>query len=95
MQLMSKGRSAPTHRRSIDDVLDDARSRLVRVAPRDAWQLSQHEGALIIDIRTPSDRFVAGAIPGSLHLREYCWSGAWIRQARSATLRSADSTRCS
>lgn len=55
-------------RRSIDTVLAEARARLQRLAPDDAWAASQCLAALIIDIRTPTDREREGVIPGSLHL---------------------------
>lgn len=55
-------------RRSIDSVLAEARARLLRLTPDDAWMGAQHQAALIIDIRTPTDRLRDGVIPGSLHL---------------------------
>ena len=55
-------------RRSIDAVLAEARARLQRLAPDDAWAVSQRLAGLIIDIRTPTDRSRDGVIPGSLHL---------------------------
>ncbi len=55
-------------RRSIDTVLAEARTRLKRLAPDDAWVVSQRLAVLIIDIRTPTDRARDGVIPGSLHL---------------------------
>ncbi len=55
-------------RRSIDTVLAEARARLQRLTPDDAWMGARRGAALIIDIRTPTDRSRDGAIPGSLHL---------------------------
>ena len=54
--------------RTIDAVLADARSQLDRWRPVDAWAATQTGDALIIDIRTPTDRGRDGVIPGSLHL---------------------------
>ena len=54
--------------RTIDVVLRDARSRLERLCAADAWEATRTGGALIIDIRTPTDRARNGVIPGSLHL---------------------------
>lgn len=55
-------------RRTIDEVLSDARSQLHRWRPGRAWAAAQRDEALIIDIRTPTDRVRDGVIPGSLHL---------------------------
>ena len=54
--------------RSIDDVLADARARLQRLTAPESWDAARSGGALIIDIRTPTDRARDGVIPGSLHL---------------------------
>jgi len=52
---------APT----IDEVVERARRRLVRVTPEQAAaELAQ--GALLVDIRTESDRAVEGEIPGAI-----------------------------
>ena len=55
-------------RRSIHTVLAEARARLQRLTPDDAWMGALRGSALIIDIRTPTDRSRDGVIPGSLHL---------------------------
>ena len=55
-------------RRSIGVVLAEARARLQRLTPDDAWMVAQRLSGLIIDIRTPTDRVRDGVIPGSLHL---------------------------
>lgn len=54
--------------RTIDAVLAHARAQLDRLTPVEAWSRLRTEGALIIDIRTPTDRGRDGVIPGSLHL---------------------------
>jgi len=52
---------APT----IDEVVERARRRLVRVTPEQAaGELAQ--GALMVDIRTESDRAAEGEIPGAI-----------------------------
>lgn len=52
-------------RRTIDDVLADARSRLVRVSPTEAAG-RRDRGALFVDIRPAAQRATEGEIPGSL-----------------------------
>lgn len=54
--------------RSINDVLVDARARLQRLTAPESWDAARSGGALIVDIRTPTDRARDGVIPGSLHL---------------------------
>jgi rhodanese-related sulfurtransferase len=50
--------------RTIDEVLADARSRLVRVTPREAHQ--EHvAGALLVDIRPAAQRASEGEVPGA------------------------------
>ena len=51
--------------RSVDDLLADARSRLVRVTPAQAFA-QVAAGALIVDIRPAWQREVDGEVPGSL-----------------------------
>jgi rhodanese-related sulfurtransferase len=51
-------------RRSLDELLRDARSRIERLEPAEAWAAGR-EGALIVDTRV--DRS-AGVVPGSLHV---------------------------
>lgn len=54
-------------RRTIHDLLRDARSRLERLEPSDALA-AQRTGALLIDIRSNDERSRTGVIPGSLHI---------------------------
>lgn len=54
-------------RRTIDDVLREARERLVRLTPREVADRLQ-AGALLVDIRPAAQRAVEGEIPGSLVL---------------------------
>ena len=50
---------------TIDELVERARRRLVRVTPEQAAaELAQ--GALVVDIRTKSDRAVEGEIPGAI-----------------------------
>jgi rhodanese-related sulfurtransferase len=50
---------------SVDALVDDARSRLVRVSPFAAAALVDH-GALLVDIRPAWQRAVTGEVPGSV-----------------------------
>ena len=50
---------------SVDDLLEDARSRIARVTPLEAWT-QVRAGALIVDIRPAWQREAAGEVPGSL-----------------------------
>ena len=54
-------------RRTLDDLLRDARSRLDRLDPERAFA-AQREGALLIDTRSNDERRREGVIPGSLHI---------------------------
>jgi rhodanese-related sulfurtransferase len=49
---------------TVDELLDDARSRLLRVSPLAAAALVD-QGALLVDIRPAWQRVVDGEIPGS------------------------------
>jgi rhodanese-related sulfurtransferase len=51
-------------RRTLADLLHDARGKIARVEPAQAWAATQ-DGAVIVDTR--ADRS-AGVVPGSLHL---------------------------
>jgi len=57
----------PVTRRSVDDLLGEARARLVRLSPEDAhaaWQA----GATLVDVRSGDEqREQGGVIPGALH----------------------------
>ena len=52
-------------RRSIDEVLADARRRLTRLSPREAYE-AVAGGAVLVDIRPDENRAVEGCIPGAL-----------------------------
>jgi rhodanese-related sulfurtransferase len=77
---------------TVEELLDDARSRLVRVGPREAADLlaSGADGALLADIRPSWQRAGEGEIPGSIviernHLewRLHPGSSARLPQARA------------
>jgi rhodanese-related sulfurtransferase len=55
----------PPGARSIDEVLADARSRLVRLPPREA-AARLADGALLVDIRPAAQRQREGEVPGAL-----------------------------
>jgi rhodanese-related sulfurtransferase len=73
---------------SVEELLDDARSRLVRVGPREAVRLMA-DGARLVDIRPSWQRAGEGEVPGSVvvernHLewRLHPQSSARLPQAR-------------
>jgi rhodanese-related sulfurtransferase len=51
--------------RTIDELLADARARLTRLDPRQA-AAAVREGALIVDIRSESQRAADGLVPGAV-----------------------------
>jgi rhodanese-related sulfurtransferase len=53
----------PAGAHSIDEILAEARSRLTRLEPREAYA---EEGALLVDIRPAAQRALEGEIPGAL-----------------------------
>ena len=61
--------SYPEHmaRKTIDDLLVEARSRLARLEPEEALD-AQRRGALIVDTRSGDERRRDGVIPGSIHV---------------------------
>jgi rhodanese-related sulfurtransferase len=52
-------------RRSIDDLLDEARARLLRLGPSEALE-AQRQGALLVDIRPAENRVREGELPGAV-----------------------------
>ena len=54
--------------RGVDDLVADARSRIERLAPDEAWHAASAGKALIVDIRSDDDRRREGIVPGSLHI---------------------------
>ena len=52
-------------RRSTDDILAEARARLVRLGPTEAHRAVQ-SGALLVDIRPAAQRELEGEVPGAL-----------------------------
>ena len=54
-----------TRRKTIQDVLDSARGRLVRLTPAQA-QNAWGAGAVVVDIRPAAQRAVEGGLPGAL-----------------------------
>jgi rhodanese-related sulfurtransferase len=57
--------TAPAGARPISEVLEQARSRLVRLGPADAWA-AMRAGALLVDIRPQAQRAAEGEVPGAL-----------------------------
>jgi rhodanese-related sulfurtransferase len=54
-------------RRTIHELLAEARSRLARLDPEAALD-AQRQGALLVDTRSGDQRAKTGVIPGSLHI---------------------------
>ena len=57
--------AAPPGARSIAEILDDARARLVRLGPAET-DAAVRDGAVLIDIRPAAQRAEHGEIPGAL-----------------------------
>ena len=63
-------RTATTHgmtMRTIDELLEDARARLTRLDPQEA-AAAVRDGALIIDIRSESQRAADGVVPDAIFI---------------------------
>jgi rhodanese-related sulfurtransferase len=58
---------AQVERRTLDQLLEEARARIQRLEPSAALA-ALTEGALLVDIRSDSDRERDGIVPGSLHV---------------------------
>jgi rhodanese-related sulfurtransferase len=56
---------APAGARPISEVLQQARGRLDRLGPAEAWAAIQ-DGALLVDIRPQAQRAAEGEVPGAL-----------------------------
>ena len=54
-------------RRTVDDLLAEARSRIARYEPAEAVA-AQGRGAVVVDIRSDGERAEVGVPPGSLHV---------------------------
>jgi len=55
-------------RKTIDDLLREARNRLERLEPEEALAAQRDGPALLIDTRSHDERARYGVIPGSLHI---------------------------
>jgi rhodanese-related sulfurtransferase len=51
---------------SVDDLLEQARSRLARISPEHAWQETDAGEALLVDIRPAAQRAAEGEFPEAL-----------------------------
>jgi rhodanese-related sulfurtransferase len=54
-------------RRTLEALLEDARSRIERLEAARAWEATR-SGAVLVDIRSERNRVRDGIVPGSLHL---------------------------
>jgi rhodanese-related sulfurtransferase len=64
--MISNVDAQPT-RRTLDELLEEAQTRIRRFPPEAAFAASER-GALIIDIRSDLDRERDGVVPGALHI---------------------------
>jgi rhodanese-related sulfurtransferase len=55
-------------RRTVGELLAEARARIERLEPREAWAAASAGEALLVDIRSEDDRRRWGVAPGGLHL---------------------------
>ena len=55
-------------RRTADELLAEARARIERLEPREAWEAASAGEALLVDIRSEDERRTWGVAPGGLHL---------------------------
>jgi rhodanese-related sulfurtransferase len=62
---LSSARGGPAPRRTIDEILAEARARLARLSPEQARREAA-AGALLVDIRPQAQRAAEGEIPGAL-----------------------------
>ena len=53
-------------RKTIDELLGEARDRIDRVSPEDA-AAEMRDGALVVDIRSESQRALGGVVPGAAY----------------------------
>lgn len=64
----AEGSAAVPGRRTVNDLLDDARARLDRLEPADAHRAVLDEGAILLDTRCAELRRETGVVPGSIHV---------------------------
>ena len=62
--MATRSRATP-RRRSIDQLLIEARSRLARLTPDEAYR-AQQDGAVLVDIRPEASREAEGCLPGAV-----------------------------
>jgi rhodanese-related sulfurtransferase len=58
--------TTPHGSRGIDEILSDARSRLTRLTPAEAFAEVTARAAILVDIRPAAQRALEGEIPGAL-----------------------------
>jgi rhodanese-related sulfurtransferase len=54
--------------KTVDELLAEARAKLDRIEPRDAYAAVEAGDALIVDIRAESQREAQGVVPGALYV---------------------------
>ena len=71
-RLLTLGRATPARyreemaRKTIDQLLTEARERLRRVEPEEAFEAASR-GAILVDIRSGEQRAADGVLPGAIH----------------------------
>ena len=60
--------TAVTRRRTVNDLLEDARARLDRLEPADAHRAVLDDEAILVDTRCAELRRETGVVPGSIHV---------------------------
>jgi rhodanese-related sulfurtransferase len=58
----------PARRRTINELVDEARERLDRVDPREARDAVERGDALLVDIRSDAQRAADGEVPGARYV---------------------------
>ncbi len=58
----------PNRRRTVNDLLADARARLDRLEPADVHKAMADDGAILVDTRCAELRRETGVVPGSIHV---------------------------
>jgi len=64
----AEGSAAVARRRTVNDLLEDARARLDRLEPADAHRAVIDDEAILIDTRCAELRRETGVVPGSIHV---------------------------
>lgn len=85
--------NSAVERRTLDDLLREAETRIERYAPEAALKAIT-TGAVVVDIRSDTDRECDGMVPGSFASHAPCSYGVsiWTAPCETPTIRSLDDT---